>query len=105
MAVELPHFAYPFGRTADGKAVAVVEQSSGQHISGQEYAVVVTPQGYRIERPDFGWPWPEFANVPLDLGPLQQALRSFVPDSDAKVTEWADAASEAIRHIRIEEEV
>jgi hypothetical protein len=100
-----PHFAFPFVRTTTSRqGVGVVEQSTLEHIRSQEYVVVVTPAGWRDERPDFGWEMPMFANVPLDLSSLAEALRRFVPDSDANVTEWADEASQAVRHIRIEEQ-
>jgi phage baseplate assembly protein W len=99
---DLPHFAFPFGRDATGK-VGVVEQGTLDHVRSQEYAVVVTPVGYRDDRPDFGWEVPLFSNLPLDLSPLADAFKRLVPDSDATITEWADEASIATRHIRIEE--
>jgi len=95
----LPHFAFPF-RRSNGR-VAVVEQRSPEHITGQEFAVVVTPMGFRDERPDFGWEWPEFVNVPVDLSGLRDAFQRLVPDSDADITEWADEADAAIRHIDV----
>lgn len=99
---ERPHFAWPFTRP-DAGGVYVVEQGSPDHIRGQQYALVVTPLGWRSERPEYGWPWPEFSMVPLDLEPLRLALRRFVPDADVVVEEWADVASEAIRHIRFDD--
>jgi hypothetical protein len=96
---ELPHFAFPFQRT-NGK-VAVVEQHSPQHITGQQLAVVVTPLGYRTDRPDFGWEWPEFASIPLDLSSLRDAFIRLVPDADSQIEEWGDAADAAIRHILV----
>jgi hypothetical protein len=82
-------------------SVAVVEQRSPEHITNQEFAVVVTPLGFRDERPDFGWEWPEFAPVPLDLSGLRDAFVRLVPDSDAKVEEWGDIADAAIRHVDV----
>jgi hypothetical protein len=101
---DVPHFAFPFERTPDGKNIQVVEQGTLEHIVSQEYVVISTPQGSRDSRPDFGWPWPEFANAPIDTTALEDALRRFVPDSDADVTEWADEISEATRHIRVQQE-
>ena len=92
---ERPHFAWPFARGS------VVEQGTDEHIRGQEYALVLTPLGWRPERPEYGWPWPEFSMVPLDLEPLRQALHRFVPNTSTQVEEWADVASQAIRHIQI----
>jgi phage baseplate assembly protein W len=100
-----PHFSWPFGRDSRTGKVGVVEQLSPDHIRGQEFAVVITPQGWRSERPDFGWVWPEFANFPLDLRPLEEAIERFVPDSNADVSEWGDVVDQTIRHIRIQEQV
>lgn len=99
---ERPHFDFPF-RRANGK-VAVVDQGSAQHLTAQEYAVVVTPLGARDARPEFGWPFPEFSNIPLDLAPLRAAIATFVPGSNAVVEEWADVANATIRHVRIQEQ-
>lgn len=100
MAIDTPHFAWPFERGATGK-VNLVQQDSAEHIQGQEYAVVVTPLGYRPSRPDFGWPWPEFASTPLDLGGLREALTRLVPDSDVEITQWADLIDQSIRKVRV----
>jgi hypothetical protein len=97
---ENPHFDFPFRRGPDGK-VAVVEQRSPQHITSQQLAVVLTPQGYRAERPDFGWEWPEFATIPLDLSSLRDAFIRLVPDADSTIEEWADAADAAIRNVLV----
>jgi phage baseplate assembly protein W len=98
---EIPHFDFPFRRDPDSGKVIVTEHDSPAHITAQEYAVVVTPTGTRPERPDFGWDWPEFSTIPLNLGPLEDALRRFVPDSDVQVTQWADAAQAAVQHVQI----
>jgi hypothetical protein len=101
---DIPHFAYPFQRGPDGH-VMVVEQDTPEHIQGQQYAVVVTPLGFRDDRADFGWPWPEFRLVPLDLSGLADAFARLVPDSNEQIDQWADAASEAIRHVRVRQMV
>jgi len=97
---DIPHFAWPFGRGPDGH-IALVEQDSPEHIHGQEYAVVVTPLGFRDDRPDFGWAWPEFQTLPLDLAPLADAFNRFVPNSDENIEQWAETADQAIRHVRV----
>jgi phage baseplate assembly protein W len=109
---DIPHFGFPFGRNDSGK-VTVTEQGTLDHIRAQESAVVVTPLGFRDDRPDFGWEFSEllFSSLPLNLAALADALRRFVPDSNADLTEWAatieewgDQASIATRHVRIEEQ-
>jgi hypothetical protein len=98
-----PHFAFPFERDSAGK-VRVVEQDSSDHIMSCEHVVVRCPLGWRDERPEFGWPFPEFHNVPLDLGPLKAALERFEPRGEARVDQYIDAASAAITHITVEVE-
>jgi len=95
-----PHFSYPFERGADGK-VKVVEQGSTQHVTTQQFHVLLTPLGFRVDQPDFGWPFPEFATAPIDLGPLELALHRWVPDAKFTTSQWGDVASEAIRHIQV----
>lgn len=76
-----PHFAFPFTRTATG--VQSVEQDSEEHILAQEQMVAYCPLGYREERPEFGWPWPDLQLMPIDATPLLNALNTFVPDANA----------------------
>lgn len=100
---DIPHFAFPFERGANGK-VNVVEQDSADHVMSCEQVIVRCPVGWRDERPDFGWPFPEFATMPVDLSALEEALRRFEPRGDARATEWADTAETAVQHILIEVE-
>jgi hypothetical protein len=104
MATERPHFAVPFTRTPDGRKVQVVEQDTAEHVMGQELVVAQCPLGAREARPEFGWPWPEFANAPIDVDSLESALRKFVPSSKATAREVADLADASVRHIEVEVE-
>jgi phage baseplate assembly protein W len=99
---DVPHFAFPFGRS-DGK-VAVVEQDTSQHVMACENVIVRCPVGFRNERPEFGWRFPQFDPVPLDVRPLEAALARFEPRGHANAEEHADAVSAAVRHISIEVE-
>jgi len=83
----------------------VDEQNSSGHVNTQIASVVSTPLDFRVERPDFGWPFPEFAMLPLDLSVLDAAIHKFVPDAVYQIDEWADPASQAVRHVRIREEL
>jgi hypothetical protein len=87
----LPHFGFPFTRTATG--VQTVEQRSTEHIMAQEDVVAYCPLGYREDRPEFGWPWPDLALMPIDTKPLIRALNTFVPDATATVARAQELAS------------
>lgn len=104
--VEIPHFAFPFARArgTNGK-VGVVEQDEERHVMSCENVIVRCPTGFREDRPEFGWPFPEFGNTPLNLAPLEDALDRFEPRGEANASEYADAANAAVRHIPVDVEV
>lgn len=97
---DVPHFAFPFQRGPNGR-VNVVEQDTDEHVMACEHVIVRCPVGFRDERPEFGWPWPEFRTAPLDVGELEEALRRFEPRSRATGREYMEAADAAVRHIDI----
>lgn len=97
-----PHFAYPFQRGADGK-VGVTEQDTTAHVDSCCQLIVRCPVGFRQERPEFGWPFPEFQTIPIDTGPLVEALTRFEPRAEPDIQQYADAAEAAVQHISITE--
>lgn len=101
---DIPHFAYPFQRGANGK-VNVVEQDTPEHVMTCEHMIVRCPLGWREDRPEFGWPFPEFHPAPVNTEALEEALRRFEPRGTARGTEYQDAAEAAVRHIRVNVEV
>jgi len=54
MSIKIPHFRTPF--QVVGKSVATVEQDSEQEVTQCIEAVLQTPEGSRIEEPEFGIP-------------------------------------------------
>ncbi len=102
--VGTPHFAWPFQRGANGK-VQVVEQGTVEHVAACENMIVRCPVGWRLARPEFGWRFPTFKSVPLDMTPLTQALRTWEPRGDANAQEYADAAQAAARDVLVEVDV
>ena len=89
---------YPAGSAA----VAVVEQDTVEHVMSCETVIVHHPLGYRDDRPEFGWQWPELANVPLNLASLEQALRQFEPRGSASASQYADIAVAALQHVSVD---
>ena len=98
--IEAPHFSWPFRRGANGKVV-VCEQGSVDHIMTQENVIVACPTGFRLTRPEFGWPFPTFRNAPLDVEALENALIEFGPRDDVTGEEWSDAAVAAVEYMGI----
>lgn len=105
MAVETPHIRFPFERGDNGRSVKVVEQDTEEHVMSCENVIVRCPLGFRPERPEFGWPFPEFNTIPLNLEPLRDALATFEPRGNANVSQWIDEADAATQYIEIEVEV
>jgi phage baseplate assembly protein W len=100
---EIPHFAFPFGRGADGR-INTVEQDTPEHVNACENVIVACSTGAREERPEFGWPIPQFATMPIDPAPLERALERFEPRGNHTVTEHADAIAQAIEKFSIRTE-
>lgn len=99
-----PHFSWPFQRGADGR-VGVVEQDTLEHVDSCCQLIVRCPVGFRLERPEFGWAFPEFQTIPIDLGPLEDALTRFEPRATPTISQYADAVEAAVQHITIDERV
>lgn len=102
--LDRPHFEYPFRRGSDGH-VACVEQDTPEHITSCENVIVRCPLGFRDDRPEFGWPFPEFVNIPISTRGLEDALRTFEPRGRAKAREYIEAADAAVRGISVDVEV
>jgi len=99
---ETPHFAYPF--ELNGDSVNVVEQDTAEHVLACENVIVRCPVGFRQERPEFGWEFPEFRQT-VDPAVLEEALRRFEPRSNAKVTHYLDLFDPATRELTVEVDV
>jgi phage baseplate assembly protein W len=99
---DIPHISFPFQRGADGH-LEVVEQDTPEHVLSCENMIVRCPRGWRTDRPEFGWPFPQFRNAPINLDALRDALARFEPRGRADVSEYLDAA-EAAQHISIDVE-
>jgi len=101
---ENPHFKFPFTLNAEGR-INQIEQDTIEHVQSCEEVIVRCPLGFRDDRPEFGWPWPEFANIPIDPQALEDALATFEPRGRANAVEWAEAANAAVRNISVDVEV
>lgn len=78
-----PHFSFPFSRSADGTTISVVEEGSTEQIMTNVQMIARCPVGYRLDRPEFGWPWPDMTMIPVDSQPLLDAINRFEPRARA----------------------
>lgn len=102
-----PHIAFPFTRSATG--IQTVEQGSTEHFMAQANVVAYCPIGYRQDRPEFGWPWPDLEVMPIDSAPLVDALNRYL-DSSVKAEAVIDPdalanAALGIQNININVEI
>jgi len=98
-SIDIPHWGFPFARGY------VVEQDTPEHVMACENVIVACPVGFRMDRPEFGWPFPEFRTTPLSTDELTAALNQFEPRGAAIGAEYADEADAAIRHMQINVQV
>jgi len=100
MAESVPNLAVPFSIGPHG--TAVVEQDADEGKAARVYNICVCPQGFRDDQPTFGRPQLEFGTIPLNLAPLEAAIKQWEPNADLAITEQAEAMNEALRQVGIE---
>ena len=96
MSFETPHWGFPFARGS------YVEQDSAEHVGACEARIVSCPVGARQERPEFGIPWPMFAQLPLELGPIQAAMQRFEPRGNPDPSQYLDLIAQGVGHARFD---
>jgi phage baseplate assembly protein W len=89
----LPHLAYPFARTPDGTGIQVNEQDTEAEIMACEMVIVSYPVGYREDRPEYGWAFPDLAQAPISTASLEQALKEFEPRGPVQIDAVHDYAN------------
>jgi phage baseplate assembly protein W len=92
----LPHFAFPFARTPDGTGIQVNEQDTEAEIMACEMVIVSCPVGFREDRPEFGWTWPELVQAPISSAELAQALKQFESRAPVRINEVHDYVSSTV---------
>lgn len=102
--IDRPHFAYPFQRGTNGR-VNVVEQDTVEHVNSCCNLILRCPFGFRDDRPEFGWPFPEFVNIPVDTKALTDALQEFEPRASYRIEEYRSMAEAAVREVSIDAQV
>ena len=82
-----PHISYPFRRDPTTGKVVFVEQDSEEHVMSCVNMIARCPTGYREDRPEFGWDWPDMKLMPIDPSPLLNSIAAFEPRAHGTVTE------------------
>lgn len=95
---DLPHFDLPF---RFGPQAAVVEQDSVEEIAECVLAILLCPQGYRVELPEFGVDDPTFSVPDVDLEAVRAAITTWEPRADAVLSQAPDSLDELIRRVQV----
>lgn len=98
MAIEAPHFSYPYAIGRAGSAVC--EQDSPADLVARASNVAVCTIGFREDDPDFGIPELLFKSVPLDGSGVQEAIAQWA-ELDVSASEHAEALQTATRIIAV----
>jgi phage baseplate assembly protein W len=96
---DVPHFSLPF-RFASPQA-AVSEQDSLDEIADCVLAILVTPQGYRVELPAFGIIDPTFSMRNVDLDELRIAVQTWEPRAGTVWSQYPDLIDELLQHVGV----
>ena len=95
----IPHFDLPF-RFASPQA-AVVEQDSIEEVSECVLAVLLCPQGYRPDLPEFGIEDPAFAQMPLDKDGIRRAVETWEPRATLALVDEIVPGDETAANMRV----
>ena len=95
---DVPHFSLPF-RFATPQA-AVTEQDSLDEIADCCLAIMVCPQGFRVELPEFGIVDPTFSMPEVDLDALRTAIERWEPRAAAQLEQEWDPVDQALVNLR-----
>lgn len=92
--VDLPQFSAPFSLTATvnpetGLSIGAseIEQGSEADIEACVYNILVCPQGFRLDDPEFGVPALQFSTVPLPAGDVLAAVQRYEPRATPSIVE------------------
>jgi phage baseplate assembly protein W len=99
VAVEVPHFAYPFRLV--GGAPAVNEQDSLDDVAACVSAALLTSPGDRDERPEYGVSDPTFSVLPMDPDALVAEVQTWEPRARILADEDPSGFAEAVERVRL----
>jgi hypothetical protein len=100
---DVPHFSLPF-RFSNPQA-AVNEQDSIEEVADACLAILLCPQGFRVELPSFGLEDPTFSSPAPDLDIVRAAIDQWEPRAAALVSAYPDLLDALIAHIEVDVQV
>lgn len=97
--VQIPHLAAPFQLSAAG--AAVVEQNSNDEILACVDNIVHCNEGFLLDEPEFGIPFLQFGNAPLNTTGVATAINQWEPRAQITMSEQAGSGSDQERIVTI----
>ncbi len=94
---DVPHFSLPF-RFASSSA-AVNEQDSIDEIADCVLAILVCPENFRIELPNFGLADQAFTIPAPSLTAIREAVEAWEPRAQQTLDTYPDALDELTAHV------
>jgi phage baseplate assembly protein W len=97
MAIENPHFAFPFTRDDHTGHVAEQEENTEEQVFSVVQVITAWPVGFSMSRPEFGWPFPEFRTLhPDSVDELVNVIRRWEPRAKVLGTDITTVAERAL---------
>lgn len=97
MATAVPHFAYPF---RFGPPAATTEQDSLAEIADCVVVILLCPETFRVELPEFGLPDPTFSTPIVDLNVIRTAVERWEPRAAVLLEEDPDLLDQLIVRVQ-----
>ena len=99
--MESIHIGPFFEFNSQGRLITV-EENTPECIAARVTHICVCPEGFREDNPSFGIPELAFSSVPINLQPLEAAIKRSEPEATLETIEQAIKGSQASRAIGIE---
>lgn len=102
MGIELPHFSAEFTITRTGSTY--VEQASEEDIVACCYRLLVCPEGFREDLPEFGLEELTFQTIPLDLSIIEETIERWESRATSSIIEKTIDNIQSQRQVYVEVE-
>lgn len=99
MALLNPHFDLPFRLV--GNSFACVEQDTYEDIANCVECIVRTPQGFRDDSPNFGFPQIEFEEAPINTDMIASVIELQEPRASLIIGQHVSLIDELLTQIDI----
>jgi phage baseplate assembly protein W len=92
----VPHFSLPFRFSPPA---ATTEQDSLEEITDCCTAILLCPQTFRVELPEFGLPDPTFSTPNVDLNVVRATVERWEPRAALLLDQYPDALDNLVTHV------